>query len=122
MKNLETASGYEIVDSLVLPKCSNSYEIESDIHRYFSGCRKKGEWFEADFDNVVNVAMAIYQDNCKFDVKENKLSPEDLTEFLRSWNPDKMFEGGFSKQFIEMAIELGKKMQEIKYLTELLNG
>lgn len=51
LKQLQTggASVYDLVYEI---ECKNATKVEKTLHRYFSYCRKNGEWFELKYEDV----------------------------------------------------------------------
>lgn len=114
---IKGASGYKIVDCFITEKCSNAFEIESMAHEYFKKNRLFGEWFNADFNKAVKVVKDLHDEFSNFFTTEEKKQDISSIKLIFGNMPfDEKYE--FSDEFIEMAIELGEKMKEIKRLKE----
>lgn len=86
-------------------------------HEYFKEKRLFGEWFKADFKEAVDVVKSLHEKFSRFSEAKQEV---DATETIKLIFGNMPFEGNykFSDEFIEMAIELGEKMKEIKMLKE----
>lgn len=56
---LETQGGYKIISRYVTPSLKYYSRLESDLHRKFSDCRDIGEWFNIDFNTVVDYVESM---------------------------------------------------------------
>lgn len=54
-RELETISGLTLKDVYLSKPCTNAYYIESKIHNKFKEFRIKGEWFNLDYNKVIEI-------------------------------------------------------------------
>lgn len=55
LKQLQTGSVDELRIAYTSYLCSNAFQVESFMHQYFADCHIRGEWYQADIGDVVDV-------------------------------------------------------------------
>lgn len=87
---LSSQGGFKICNLFYTKPCSNAYEIEKNVHQYFSGKRIKGEWFEVDFLTAKEIVCIEFDKVSNLIPKRTKvIYPEDI-EILFKDKKDKM--------------------------------
>lgn len=71
ISQIETASGKDIIKWELTKPCSNFKDIERYLHKEFKKYRLKGEWFNVNFTDVIEVLSNIELEDAESkDVKE----------------------------------------------------
>lgn len=68
---LGTISGLDITQIFLSIPCSNSREVESNLHSLFKENRNIGEWFSVPFQNACEIIMAQSFKQTKKEKKSN---------------------------------------------------
>jgi Rha family phage regulatory protein len=55
LKQLQTGSVDELRIAYTSYLCSNAFQVESFMHQHFADCHIRGEWYQADIGDVVDV-------------------------------------------------------------------
>lgn len=55
LKQLQTGSVDELRIAYTSYLCSNAFQVESFMHQHFADCHIRGEWYQADISDVVDV-------------------------------------------------------------------
>lgn len=66
MNVLENQTGKTILKYYYTPQCSNSFEIESKMHKIFNNKKIYGEWFDIDYSEAVKELKDIFKNTQKY--------------------------------------------------------
>lgn len=69
-KTIQSISGYEIKREFHTLPCSNAFEIETRLHKFFSMKKKSGEWFHIPFETAVEITNKFFEDIAEFKPKQ----------------------------------------------------
>lgn len=83
IKVLSKQGGFKPVNLYCTDMCSNSYELEHEIHKKMDSFRIGGEWFEFTFSAAVKVVTDIFEREARFEVKKQRcVMPEDIDQLF----------------------------------------
>lgn len=83
-KNLESLLNIQILEKYETELCSNSYQIESIMHKYFSDYRIYGEWFSCEYEVAVSVLANKFKEMAEF--KKHTTEGTILDSFMEDIN------------------------------------
>lgn len=66
-KVFESLLNIQILEKYETALCSNSYQIESVMHKYFSDYRIYGEWFSCEYEIAVSVLANKFKEMAEFE-------------------------------------------------------
>lgn len=69
-RTIELQGGKKITNVFYTPQCSNGFEIEALLHKYYKDKRMFGEWFDIDFNEAVCTLKKTFEEKAEhFDNK-----------------------------------------------------
>lgn len=136
-KTIENNRMIKIVNVYKTKPCSNSFEIEKEMHEYFANWKIHGEWFSCDMKDAVSILNKMFARMAKFDIKNcdlllnpimeyrNKKVKEEQDYIESLENTVDMLQGFVESrdEIIEKLISMVENLQsEIKIKNEELEG
>lgn len=83
-KTLESLLNIQILEKYETELCSNSYQIESILHKYFSAYRIYGEWFSCKYELAVSVLNDKFEEMAEFNNRSDRITI--LDSFMEDTN------------------------------------